>query len=166
MFELKRLSSAGIEAALEKVERYRLLNEPWEAESICLDILEVDPDNQEAIIGLVLARTDQFGSERGATVADAREVLSRLDDEYERLYYTGLVCERQAGMHLHRNATGDGPIAYDWLRQAMAWYEKAEALRPAGNDDPILRWNTCARTIMQHEHVRPRTDSPHPVMLE
>ncbi len=165
MFELKRLSPDGIQAALRKVERYRLLNEPWEAESICLDILEVEPDNQEAILGLLLSRTDQFGSERGATVATAREVLARMSGEYQRAYYAGLICERQAGLHLNRNATGDGPIAYDWLRQAMQWYEKAEALRPRGNDDPILRWNTCARTIMQHEHVRPRVEVPH-AMLE
>jgi len=160
MFKLKALSPEGIEAALRKVERYRLLNEPWQAESICLDILEADPDNHEATLALLLSRTDQFGSERGATVADAREVLARMTGAYERAYYSGLICERQAGMHLERNATGDGPIAYDWLRQAMDWYETAEALRPAGNDDPILRWNTCARTIMQHEHVRPRSDSP------
>ena len=36
-------------AALEKALRYRLLNEPVEAESICRDVLEVDPDNQAAL---------------------------------------------------------------------------------------------------------------------
>jgi hypothetical protein len=86
--------------------------------------------------------------------------------DYERAYYAGIIAERQAGVHLERNAAGDGAIAYNWLRLAMDWYEKAEALRPVGNDDPILRWNACARTIMQHPHVRPAIDTGQPVMLE
>lgn len=165
MFELKKLTRAGIEAALKKVERYRLLNEPWEAESICLDILDTDPDNQQALIMLLLSLTDQFKSERGAKVAEARELLSRLSGEYERLYYSGIICERQAAVHLDRHAAAGGPIAYDWLRQAMEWYEKAERIRPAGNDDALLRWNTCARAIMRHDHVRPaESERFHPLL--
>jgi len=49
MFELKRLSTAAIPAALVKAERYRLLNEPDEAQSICEDVLHADPDNFEAV---------------------------------------------------------------------------------------------------------------------
>jgi len=65
MFELKKMSREGIRRALGKVERYRLLNEPWEAESICQDVLQAEPDNQEALISLLLAMTDQFGHEGG-----------------------------------------------------------------------------------------------------
>jgi len=166
MFELKKLSHEGVAAALAKVERYRLLKEPWEAESICLDILDVEPDNQDALINLILARTDQFVGQRGATLKDAREILPRLKGEYEQAYYAGIICERQAGVHLQRNAPGDGAIAYDWLRQAMSWYEKAESLRPAGNDSAILRWNTCARTIRRHPQVRPVQDIATPLGLE
>ena len=43
MFDLKPLSKDAIPAALAKAERYRLLNEPGEAESICLDVLRIDP---------------------------------------------------------------------------------------------------------------------------
>ena len=43
MFELKPLSQKPLPAALAKAERYRLLNEPSEAESICQDILAVEP---------------------------------------------------------------------------------------------------------------------------
>ncbi len=60
-FELKPISQGGIAEALEKAERYRLLNEPSLAESICLDVLHIDPDNQPALIMLLLALTDQFG---------------------------------------------------------------------------------------------------------
>jgi hypothetical protein len=155
MFQLKSLSQEGIGAALKKAERYRLLNEPWEAESICLDILEVDGQNQDALVLLILARTDQFASSAGADVHAARELLPRLHGEYQRAYYAGIICERRASALLHRDALGAGVMAYDWFRQAMHWYEQAEAQRPAGNDDPILRWNTCARVLMRHPHLRP-----------
>ena len=49
MFELKLLSTGAIPAALAQAERYRLLNEPGEAESICLDVLRVDPEHQDAL---------------------------------------------------------------------------------------------------------------------
>ena len=42
MFELKPLSREAIPAALEKAMRYRLLNEPGAAESICHDVLRTD----------------------------------------------------------------------------------------------------------------------------
>ena len=45
-FELRRISFASIEMALERAMRYRLLNDPEQAESICLDILEVDPETK------------------------------------------------------------------------------------------------------------------------
>ena len=60
-FDLKPISAAGIGEALEKAERYRLLNEPSLAESICLDVLRIDPENQHALVMLLLALTDQFG---------------------------------------------------------------------------------------------------------
>ena len=43
--ELKRISQAALPAALAKAERYRLLNEPEQAESICRDVLAVEPKN-------------------------------------------------------------------------------------------------------------------------
>lgn len=48
VFELKPLSKKAIPRAIEKADRYRLLNEPSDAESICLDVLAVDPENQRA----------------------------------------------------------------------------------------------------------------------
>jgi hypothetical protein len=145
-FELKPLSKEAIPAALEKAMRYRLLNEPGEAESICHDILCVDPDNQEALVILLLALTDRFGRNFGVGAMQAQEVLPRLLDPYERAYYAGLIAERQAKGQLFRG--GFAFQAYETLREAMAWYEKAEAIRPPGNDDALLRWNACARVIM------------------
>jgi hypothetical protein len=166
MFTLKPLSKDGIARALAKVERYRLLNEPLEAESICLDVLEVEPANQEALVSLLLAITDQFGAERQGDVARAREILPRLDDEYKRAYYSGIICERRGKSILRRGAVGSGGIVYHWLDQALDWYDKAEQLRPPGNDDAILRWNACARIIERHPNVRPTTEEATPTMLE
>ena len=158
MFELKKLSKEGIPAAMARVERYRLLNEAWRAESICRDILAVEPDHQPALIALLLSITDQFGVSSTATVAAARQILAMIHGEYERAYYEGIVCERWATGIGRRQATASGPMVHDWLRQAMEWFEKAHELRPPKNDDALLRWNTCARLIMRDPSIRPPTD--------
>jgi hypothetical protein len=165
MSTLKKISSTGIERALEKVDRYRLLNEPGDAESICLDILEVDPANQRALVALLLARTDQFQHGRG-TVAAPREVLPRLTSEYQRAYYSGMICERWARARHAKGAPGSPATVYQWLREAMDWYEKAEALRPQGNDDPLLRWNACARLLARHPELKPEAEDRAEAMLE
>ena len=158
MFELKPLSREGISAALQKAERYRVLNDPAEAESICLDILEVDPENQAALIDLLLALTDQFPSGDADVVKRARELLDRLKSAYDRAYYSGIICERRAKAQLIHGQPGSGFYAYEWFREAMDWYEKAEALRPPGNDAAILRWNACARFLTRHPHLQPREE--------
>jgi len=165
-FNLKRLSVEGVVAAIKQANHYRLLNEPRQAESICLDVLESDPNNQQALILLLLSRTDQFGGAPGATPEQARETLDRVQGEYEKTYYAGLIFERWAKAQLERAHPGSGSSTYDGLRQAMEWYEKAEALRPAGNDDPLLRWNACARLIMEHDHIVPAGDDDFHPFLE
>jgi hypothetical protein len=151
--QLKPITREGIPAALQKAERYRLLNESSAAESICLDVLAVDPHNQEALVSLLLSITDQFTEEMADRVLRAREVLPRLTDEYDRVYYAGIVSERQARAHLHRGALGSSDVASERFRDAMRWYEKAEKMRPPGNDEAILRWNTCVRMLEQHERT-------------
>ena len=157
MFQIKPISKESIPTALEKAERYRLLNEPMLAESICLDILEADPQNVKAIATMLLAITDQFGTSSLADMNQAKKLLSRLPGEYERQYYSGLICERQGKAVLSKHMPDSGFVAYEWLRDAMDHYEKAEAIRPPGKDDAILRWNTCARLIMRH-HLKPRDE--------
>jgi len=155
-FELKPISAAGIDEALEKAARYRLLGEPSLAESICLDVLRIDAANQRALILLLLALTDQFG--HGISPAKAREILPRLKDEYQRQYYNGIVWERSAHAQLRKASPTAAFTAYDAFRHAMECYEEAMELRPAGNDDAILRWNTCARVLMRNPSLRPRPD--------
>ena len=156
--QLKPITAAGVPAALQKAERYRLLNDSSAAESICLDVLEVEPTNQQALVILLLAITDQVAEELSEGVRRAREVLPRLGDEYKRAYYAGIICERRGRAQLHRNALGSAEVAADWFQEAMRWYEKAEAIRPAGNDEAILRWNTCVRMLGRHVGARPQTE--------
>src|SRR5262249_54374034 len=112
MFELKTLSPEAVPRALAKAERYRLLNEPAEAESICLDALSIDPDNRELLATLLLAITDQFDDEAGR-VTDAWETIAKMRDEYERLYYTGIIHERRAKALLRQHTPRGGARAYD-----------------------------------------------------
>ena len=152
--QLKPITPEGIPAALQKAERYRLLNDSSAAESICLDVLAIAPENQDALVALLLSITDQFVEEMSDGVRRAREVLPRLSDEYERNYYAGIICERRARDQLHHGALGSADVAADWFHDAMRWYETAEAMRPSGNDEAILRWNTCARMLGRHERAR------------
>ena len=165
-FELKPISRESVRAALQKAERYRVINDPSSAESICLDVLTLDHENQQALVTLLLAITDQFAEAPAEGVRRAREVLPRLDDEYKRAYYAGIICERCAKAQLRFEAPGSGEKAYHWLREAMSWYEKAEAQRPPGNDESILRWNTCARLLDRYEHLKPRAEEPVELSLE
>jgi hypothetical protein len=165
-FELKPISRDCVESALQKAERYRVINDPSSAESICLDVLTVDPENQQALVTLLLAITDQFADGPAEGVRRAREVLPRLSDEYKRTYYAGIICERAAKAELRPGAPGSEEKAYHWLREAMSWYEQAEARRPPGNDESILRWNTCARLLDRNDQLRPRGEEPVVLSLE
>jgi hypothetical protein len=157
-FELKALHVDAIPEALRKAERYRLLNEPEQAESICRDVLRAKPGHQEALVVLILAITDQFASDsRSPDPRKAWEFLDQLAGEYPRAYYTGLVHERNARAVLARGKAAS--FAYAGFREAMRWYEKAEELRPPGVDDPILRWNACVRTL-RRENIGPRAADP------
>lgn len=163
-FQLKSLSHLAIPEALEKAHRYRLLGEASQAESICLDVLRVDPANQTALVTLLLALTDQF--EANCSPARAREVLRSIQGEYERAYYAGIIFERSARARMKQALPGANAKAYQEFVDAMRSYEQAEALRPAGNDDSILRWNTCARTLMRHHDLRPRPETALEPVLE
>jgi hypothetical protein len=157
-FELKTISVQSIPEALAKAERYRLLNEPTLAESICLDILAVAPGHQQALIALLLARTDQFHS--NANAKPAQDLLPRIQGEYERAYYAGIIWERLGHARIRQSGASAGTAAYHAFREAMAHYERAMNFALPGNDDAILRWNTCARVIMQNPSIRSSPEEP------
>ena len=165
MFELKRLSLDAVPAALEKAHRYRLLNEPMEAESICRDVLAVDPDNQQAMVTLLLALSDQFEDRLAAAHEAARQALAGIRDDYGRLYYGGILAERRGKAQLKRGGQAGNGV-YEWLRQAMELYERAAEVRPHGNDDAILRWNACARVLIDHPSLVPAGEERFQAWLE
>lgn len=165
-FKLKPLSKNGIEAALDKAEQYRLLNQPRLAESICLDILEVSPEHQKASVLLLLSLSDQFGQSSSKTAKQAQDIAFSLASDYEKAYYIGIIHERMGTVALNSGRHGSSQDAYEWYVEAMESYDKAHALRTdATNDDAILRWNTCARIIMQN-NLRERQEEDMSPMLE
>lgn len=158
--ELKKLSPAAIPAALEKAERYRLLNEPAESESICLDVLAIDPDNERALVTLVLALTDLFHGHDAGAWQRAIDTVSRLNLPYDRAYYRGIIAERRAKARLAASGFGASDAAREWLLEAREHFAEAETLRPAGNDDAILRWNACARLLARLPAPSPEEPRP------
>jgi hypothetical protein len=144
-YAIKQIHPNGIEAALQKADKYRELAQPAEAESICRDVLAIHAGHQLALRILGLALTDRFEGMSGALFAEAQEVFARLEDPYERAFYEGLACERQAKAQLAARL----PLASirTLFDQALAHYAEAESIRPPGNDDPILRWNSCVRAL-------------------
>jgi tetratricopeptide (TPR) repeat protein len=144
-YDLKPISTAGIDAAIAKAQHYRSLNEPEEAESICRDILAIEPQHQLALRLLGLALTDQFTGVSSDRDREAEQSFQKLTDAYERLYYTGIAYERRAKAQL---STGQPPYTVlPLFEQAMHSFEEAEKIRPTGNDDAILRWNRCVRLL-------------------
>ncbi len=159
MTALKPISRDAIPRALEKAERYRMLNEPFFAESICLDVLSADAGHQKAVAIYVLSLTDQFKAGSLGKAAQARAALERLTTEFDRLYYAGIISERSAVALLESAKTGVHDTAWHHLRDAMKAYEKADAVQAdATNDDALLRYNTCVRLIEAHRLTEPDAD--------
>ena len=144
-YKLKPISHAGINEAISKVELYRYLNEPGEAESICRDILALDPQHQTALRLLGLSITDQFTGGTSDRYAEVDHIFRSLSNEYERAYYSGIFHERKAKAQLR---AGRPPYTVrPAFEEALKCFEEAEKIRPAGNDDAILRWNRCVRLL-------------------
>jgi hypothetical protein len=166
MFALKAISEDSIPGALAKAERYRLLNEPGEAESICQDILQIQPRNQQALITLLLALTDQIASEP-RSFSGALAITKHLESPYDRAYYAGIAWERRAKTRHKGDGHNANRYAYDWLVAALKLFEDAERLRPTGNDDAILRWNACVRYLNSHGELTPEMEEiPEPIISE
>ena len=142
---LKPISRAGISEAIAKAEVYRYLNEPGEAESICRDILAAEPENNRALRLLGLAITDQFTGEVSDRYAEAEQIFQGLTNEYERVYYLGILLERKGKAQLRAGRPPHTVLPI--FEGAMRRFEAAEKISPADNDEAILRWNRCARLL-------------------
>ena len=155
MIELKSLKPEAFSAALEKAKRYRLLGEPDDAESICLDILETKPGNQEALITLLLSLTDKF-PHTGLTPAfeQAQELVDQLDNSYSKSYYLGVIFERRAKLHLKQGGPGSGNVAYHWFIKAMDAFDEALGSDNPKNQEAVLRYNSCARILNSRPDVK------------
>lgn len=166
MQSLKPLSIGSIPKALIRAKHYRLLNEPWQAESICRDILKVEADNQQALLYLILSLTDQFGTDRRSSYQEAKSLCTQLASDYEQNYYRGIMEERSGRAILKRETPRVTYIAYEYYRTAMDFFEKAAKVQPKGNQDADLRWNACVRGIEEfklkpspsEDHVQPFLD--------
>jgi hypothetical protein len=165
-FTLKPISQDSIAGALAKAERYRLLNEPGEAESICRDILEIQPSNQQALISLLLALTDQLGHDTRA-FSGALAIADRLESPYDRAYYGGIAWERRAKSRHQGGGHSASRYVYEWLVHALKLFEEAECLRAPGNDDSVLRWNACVRYLTSHKELAPHVEeTPEAIVSE
>jgi hypothetical protein len=126
---LHDIHNDSIELALDKARQYRSLLEPEIAESICLDILHIDPENQQALVVYILALSDQLHHAGKKTQVQAiEEAVQKLQSRYQQHYYTGLLHERRARFMLTQSMAR--VFAYDYFIEALQFYEKAEKIRP------------------------------------
>ena len=71
--------------------------------------------------------------------------MKKIDSQYCKSYYTGIIFERRARYHLKKGTLGFGPVAYEWFAKAMTEFENALKSCDPNNQDAVLRWNSCAR---------------------
>ena len=161
------MQTEAISAALDKAKRYRLLNEPDDAESICLDILASEPDHQEALSTLLLALTDKFPhSGINPAFEQAEKIVPKLDNSYSKSYYLGVIFERRAKYHLKQGGPGGGTAAYDWFVKAMESFSEALSANDPKNQEAVLRWNSCARILNSRPDVKSDESSGAEMMLD
>ncbi len=155
--QLKSISKSGIPEALAKIQHYRYLNQAEEAESICRDVLAVDPENQMALRQLGLTLTDQFTGSATDRYQEAQSCFEQLTSAYERAYYLGILHERRAKALMRAGHLAQSMLAS--FEKAMEYFEEAEKLRPAGNDDALLRWNRSLRLLQAIPEVRRESEA-------
>jgi len=153
---IKPLPRSDVAAVLSRADKCRAAGESDVAESMCLDALELEPDNQAALVVLLLARTDLIDRGMSRGVERAREVLPRLTAAYDQAYYAGLICERQARYMLSQRGSRSGAIAWEWFQFALEHYEDASRIDPE-KLEPVLRSNACTRLVAGNRYCAPRS---------
>jgi tetratricopeptide (TPR) repeat protein len=143
--KLKPIHLESIAAALAKAELYRNLNEPEEAESICHDILAIQPNNQAALRLIGLAITDLFTGDVSDRYEEVENFFRQLSDPYEQIYCLGLLYERRAKAQMRVGRPTQTLVQL--FEEAMRHFAEAEKIRPTDNDESILRWNRCVRLL-------------------
>jgi len=160
--KLYDIHSEAIDLALDKARQYRSLLEPEIAESICLDILNIDSENQDVLVVYILSLLDQIPSpDKKVEVKTIERIVDKLNSSYQRFYYSGLLHERMA-RYMVTQAMSHA-FAYDYFHQALRCYHHARENSPEGNDEATLRWNSCIRTI-EKEKLKPHVDSDSALM--
>ena len=147
------IAKDAVQKALDRAEHYRLLNEPGQAESICRDIVAVDPNNEKAWIFLLLSITDQFPENMSHALEQANTALENLNGDYHQSYYQGIIHERWGRANLQQQRGVQA--VQGWIRKAMKCYQQAMELAPDDDPDPTLRWNTCARLLDKIKQLSP-----------
>lgn len=167
MLELKTINIEAVPSAMQMVERYRLLNEPDEAVSICLDILAIVPNHQDALVNLLLALTDKFSDgQLYPAFEQAKDVLDKLESPYCKSYYAGIIFERRAKHHLKQGGPGAGGLAYEWLVKAMDAFSNACESCDPDNQNAILRWNSCARLMNSRPDIKSDENTREEMLLD
>ena len=117
----------------------------------------MEPDHNEALIVLILAMSDNLDD--GYRISDKRieDLLEKLESDYERAYYTGLVAERRGLAKIRSQNPGSSYVAYECLTTAQRHFEEAIKLSHSTGGEATLRWNTCARLI-ERNNLAPRPD--------
>ncbi|MDZ4852853.1 MAG: hypothetical protein SGI77_26500 [Pirellulaceae bacterium] len=152
MLEPRKIRRDTVCAALKQAQHYRLLNEPALAESICRDIIAVDATHEEAWVTLLLSLTDQFDDKKSLAFDQANNALEQLSNEFKKHYYSGIIDERWARAQHKLGLPAES--VESWIRSAMSSFTKAEELAPESDPNPLLRWNTCARFLIEASQLR------------
>ncbi len=154
--EYHKIDKDSIEDVLERAKQYRSLLQPDMTISICMDIFAVDKNNQEALVIYILALTDQLSqSESKVHQKKITDSIKRLDSKFLQHYYSGIFFERQARSLLKHSMSRS--FAYEAFIEAIAEFEIAEKMAPEHCADPILRYNSCIRTIKK-ENLQTRQE--------
>ncbi len=154
--EYHKIDKDSIEDVLDRAKQYRSLLQPDMAISICMDIFAVDKNNQEALVIYILALTDQLSqSESKVHQKKITDSIKRLDSKFLQHYYSGIFFERQARSLLKHSMSRS--FAYEAFIEAIVEFEIAEKMAPEHCADPILRYNSCIRTIKK-ENLQPRQE--------